>query len=85
MTDAPGQAKADFASIIRADLEADYNAQMDRAVGEMLGDLSNWKPEGLSGFLDAITRPAPGYEEIASEGGIRWHRRIDPDAEDPAT
>lgn len=38
-------------SLIAADLNAEYTAAMDRAVGEMLGDLSNWKPTGLLSAL----------------------------------
>lgn len=39
---------------IAADLEADYEARMDRAVSEMIGDVSNWKPTGI---LNALPSP----------------------------
>lgn len=64
----------DPVSAFRADVEAEVAIEVER---QFLGDLSNRKPEGLSGFLGAMTGPAPGYTEVASEGGIHWHTRTD--------
>lgn len=72
----------DPVSAFRADVEAEVAVEVER---QFLGDLSSWKPEGLGAFFEALTRPMPGYVEIAREGGVRWHQRIEPDAEDPAT
>lgn len=66
----------DPVSAFRADVEAEVAIEVER---QLLGDLSNWKPTGLTGFFDAFTRPAPGYIEIANEDGVRWHQRIEPD------
>lgn len=64
----------------RAELEV--WAEVERRT---LGDLDNWKPEGLSGLLEAMTRPAPGYTEIANEGGICWHERTGEPDDDGAS
>jgi hypothetical protein len=56
------------------DVAAEADAEVER---QIIGDVSNWKPEGLAAYFEAMTRPAPGYTEIANEGGIRWHTRTD--------
>lgn len=37
--------------VIAADLDAEFEAQADRAVSEMIGDIGNWKPTGIVNVL----------------------------------
>ena len=62
----------DPVSAFRADVDAEVAIEVER---QLLGDLDNWKPEGLGPLLEAMTRPAPGYTEVANSDGIRWHTR----------
>ena len=65
-------------SAARADVEADVAIRVD----ELLGDVENWKPEGLGPLLEALGGPTSGYREIASAEGIHWHERIDEGEDD---
>jgi hypothetical protein len=56
----------------------------DRRFGRQLADAfqqgtGSVTPGIIAAVHEAMTRPAPGYEEIANEGGVRWHQRTDPD------
>jgi hypothetical protein len=56
--------------------------RLDRRHGRQLADafqrgIDSVTPGIIGAVHEAMTRPAPGYEEIASEGGIRWHVRDD--------
>lgn len=41
----------DLASLIQADLEAEYAAGLDRAQRAFLGDVDHWRPTGLLASL----------------------------------
>ena len=42
-----------------------------------VSELEDVPAEAIGRWLQAMTRAAPGYTEIANEGGIRWHTRTD--------
>jgi hypothetical protein len=48
-----------FAAVIMADLQADYDAQMDAAMLEMFGDLENFRPTGLAQPVPPAFRRSP--------------------------
>lgn len=62
--------------IMRRRFDRRFARQMAQAFQDGMDDVT---PGILAAMREVMTRPAPGYREIANEGGIRWHQRTDPD------
>ena len=60
--------------MLRKRAERRFSRQMREALQRSFYEA---RPDVVRAVHEAMTRPAPGYREIASEGGIRWHQRID--------
>ncbi len=55
-------------------------ARLGRGLAEAFQrGIDSVSPDVVCAIREAMTRPAPGDEEIASEDGIRWHQQTGPD------
>lgn len=56
--------------------------RVDRRLGRLMAEgfqrgIDSVTPGIIAAVHEAMTRPAPGYTEIASEGGVHWYQRDD--------
>jgi hypothetical protein len=82
----PGEIDPYESVIFEGEIEATKELRRRLTGGSLAlsGSLSlEWtvSEEDIASFFEALTRPTPGYREIANADGIHWYERIEPDGD----